>query len=67
LEIKSHGKSFQYRWKTDEANFSMPIDIIIGSKKIRLEASNDWKKSKEPISALEEIKVLTDKFYIKYN
>jgi aminopeptidase N len=67
LEIKSHGKSFQYRWKTDEANFSMPIDIIIGSKKIRLEASNDWKKSKEPIATLEEIKVLTDKFYIKYN
>ena len=43
----------------------MPIDIEIGSKKIRLEPSNDWKKSKEPISSLEEIKVLTDKFYIK--
>jgi len=67
LEIKSQGKSFQYRWKTDEPNFNMPIDIIIGSKKIRLEASNDWKKSKEPITTLEEIKVLTDKFYIKYN
>ncbi|MFY8069395.1 MAG: M1 family metallopeptidase [Flavobacterium sp.] len=67
LEIKSQGKSFQYRWKTDEPNFNMPIDIIIGSKKIRLEASNDWKKSKEPITKLEEIKVLTDKFYIKYN
>jgi hypothetical protein len=35
------------------------------SKKIRLEPSNDWKQSKEPISSLEEIKVLTDKFYIK--
>jgi hypothetical protein len=45
----------------------MPIDIIIGSKKIRLQASNEWKKSKEPIASLEEIKVLTDKFYIKYN
>jgi aminopeptidase N len=65
LEIKAQGTSFQYRWKTDEANFSMPIDIEIGSKKIRLEPSNDWKKSKEPISSLEEIKVLTDKFYIK--
>jgi aminopeptidase N len=67
LEIKAQGKSFQYRWKTDEPNFSMPIDIIIGSKKIRLQPSNEWKKSKEPITSLEEIKVLTDKFYIKYN
>ena len=67
LEIKLQGKSFQYRWKTDEQNFSMPIDIIIGSKKIRLQPSNDWKKHKEPITSLEEIKVLTDKFYVKYN
>ncbi|WP_396138372.1 M1 family metallopeptidase [Flavobacterium sp.] len=67
LEIKTQGKSFQYRWKTDEPNFIMPIDIIIGSKKIRLQASNEWKKSKEPIASLEEIKVLTDKFYVKYN
>ena len=67
LEIKAQGTSFQYRWKTDEQNFSMPIDIIIGSKKIRLQPSNDWKKHKEPITSLEEIKVLTDKFYVKYN
>lgn len=65
LEIKEQGTSFQYRWVTEEPNFKMPIDIEIGSKKIRLEPSNDWKKSKEPISSLEEIKVLTDKFYIK--
>lgn len=65
LEIKAQGTSFQYRWVTEEPNFKMPIDIEIGSKKIRLEPSNDWKKSKEPISSLEEIKVLTDKFYIK--
>ena len=65
LEIKTQGTSFQYRWVTEESNFNMPIDIEIGSKKIRLEPSNDWKKSKEPISSLEEIKVLTDKFYIK--
>jgi hypothetical protein len=45
----------------------MPIDIIIGSNKIRLQPSNDWKKNKEPITSLEEIKVLTDKFYVKYN
>ena len=65
LEIKAQGTSFQYRWVTEEPNFNMPIDIEIGSKKIRLEPSNDWKKSNEPISSLEEIKVLTDKFYIK--
>ena len=67
LEIKAQGKSFQYRWVTEEPNFNMPIDIVISGKKIRLHASNDWKKSKEPISTLEEIKVLTDKFYIKTN
>ena len=65
LEIKTQGKSFQYRWVTEEPNFNMPIDIEIASKKIRLEPSNDWKQSKEPISSLDEIKVLTDKFYIK--
>lgn len=67
LEIKAQGTSFQYRWVTEESNFNMPIDIEIGSKKIRLKPSNDWKKSKETISSLEEIKVLTDKFYVKYN
>ena len=56
LEIKTQSTSFQYRWVTEEPNFNMPIDIEIGSKKIRLEPSND---------SLEEIKELTDKFYIK--
>ena len=67
LEIKGYKNRFQYRWKTDEPNFEMPVDIMIGDKKVRLNATNEWKKAGEVIASFEDLKVLTDQFYIKAN
>ena len=65
LEIKPYKKSFQYRWKTDEINFEIPVDVVIGAKLVRLNGTNQWTKSNEKISKLDVIQVLTDRFYIK--
>ena len=67
LEIKGYKNRFQYGWKTDEPNFEMPVDIMIGGKKVRLNATNEWKKAGEVIASFEDLKVLTDQFYIKAN
>lgn len=67
LEIKGYKNRFQYRWKTNVTGFNMPVDIIIGDKKIRLAPTNEWKKAGEVINSVNDIKVLTDKFYIKFN
>ena len=45
----------------------MPIDIQIGTKKIRLQPTNEWQKSTESITSIKDITVFTNKFYIKYN
>ena len=65
LEIKPYKKSFQYRWVTDEQNFEMPVDVLIDDKLVRLTGTNKWTKSHEKLSKFENLKVLTDKFYIK--
>ena len=65
LEIKPYKKSFQYRWKTDEINFEIPVDVVIGTKLVRLNGTNQWTKSNEKITKLDAIQVLTDRFYIK--
>ena len=67
LEIKAYKKRFQYRWVTDEPNFEMPIDIMIGDKKIRLNPTNEWQKAGELITNYNDIKVLTNQFYIQSN
>jgi hypothetical protein len=45
----------------------MPIDVIFGTKKVRLNATNEWKKSDEKIATIEDVKVLTTQFYVKVN
>jgi aminopeptidase N len=67
LEIKAYKKRFQYRWITDVANFEMPVDLLIGDRKIRLNASNEWQKAGEVITNFNDIKVLTNHFFIKVN
>jgi aminopeptidase N len=67
LEIQANNNSFQYRWTTDEPNFNMPIDIQIGTKKIRLKPSNEWQNAADSITSLNDIAVFTNHFYITYN
>jgi aminopeptidase N len=67
LEIKGYKNRFQYRWKTDEPNFEMPVDITINGRKVRLNATNEWKKAGEIITNFDDLRVLTNQFYIKVN
>jgi len=64
LQLKQNGKDLEYRWQTDEPNFEMPVDVVIGRKTIRLKATNKWKKEKVTISSLNDVEVATNKFYI---
>jgi aminopeptidase N len=64
LVIKKNKKNFEYRWKTMEPNFNMPVDIVINKKEMRLYPSNVFQKSKVKIKDLNEVDVLTDEFFI---
>jgi len=64
LQLKQTGEELEYRWQTDEPNFEMPVDIIVGGKTIRLKATGKWKKEKVTIKALSDVDIATKKFYI---
>lgn len=65
LELRKNKKKVEYRWKTDEANFEMPVDIVLKDKKIRLHPTNNWKVSNFKVKTVNEISVLKDYFYIE--
>ena len=64
LELKRSKKGLEYRWKTNESNFAMPIDVIIHEKKLRLDGTNEWKLVPENINSDDEVTIMVDKFYI---
>ncbi|KOS04942.1 peptidase M1 [Flavobacterium akiainvivens] len=64
LQLKLNGKNLEYRWQTDEKDFEMPVEILIGDKTIRLKATNKWKKEKVTAASLTDVEVATKKFYI---
>ncbi|MFP9115119.1 M1 family metallopeptidase [Flavobacterium sp. RHBU_3] len=65
LQLKLEGTILQYRWVTDEPNFAMPIEISLGSKTLRLDATNDWKKETIQATSLSDVTVADKKFYVK--
>ena len=64
LQLKKEKGKLSYRWKTEEPNFSMPIDININNKLIRLLPSNTWNLSNIKIKEISEVEVLKNKFLI---
>ena len=64
LEIRKSKNKLQFRWKTDELNFLMPIDVKISDKTMRIKPSNSWKKSPFTIKNLDDVEVLTSKFLV---
>ncbi len=66
LEFQKNKNNIEYRWKTDEKNFEMPVDIILDDQEIRIAATNTWKKLNQKVKAIKDIKVNTRKFYVKY-
>ena len=66
LEFQTNNNAIEYRWKTDVTNFEMPVDIIINNKEIRILATNNWKKLNNEVKSPKNIKVNTNKFYVKF-
>jgi len=65
LELKLNKKKLKFQWKTDVTDFNMPIDIKLNGKEIRIEPTNNWKKSKFKIKSLNDIEVIDDEFFVK--
>jgi aminopeptidase N len=64
LEYKISKKYLEYRWKSDLENFSMPIDLQVKGKKIRVYPNSKWKKSKIKVSKTKDVEVLKNHFLV---
>lgn len=64
LEIRKNKKKLEYKWKTDVADFNMPIDLKLNNETIRIYPTNEFKKSKFKIRNIDDIEVLTNDFFI---
>ncbi len=65
LVIKQNKKKLEFRWKVMEANFTMPIDVKVNGKEMRINPTNEFQKSKFKIKTLDEVEVLKNEFYVK--
>ncbi|WP_395054351.1 M1 family metallopeptidase [Flavobacterium sp.] len=65
LVIKQNKKKLEFRWKTMETNFIMPIDVKINGKEMRINPTNEFQKSKFKIKTLDDVEVLKNEFYVK--
>jgi aminopeptidase N len=63
LETKHVENTLSYRWKTDVADFKLPIHLIINGKKVPISPTNNWKTLQ--VKANYKLLVPTDLFYIK--
>jgi aminopeptidase N len=52
----------RYRWTATQDGFSMPLDLQIGSRPVRIYPENDWKEM--PIGG--EVHWWDDQFYVRY-
>lgn len=64
LEYKINKKRLEYRWVSNETNFSMPIAIKINDKLIRIDSTTSWIKSSFKVKPTDKIEVMVDHFYI---
>ena len=46
LEYQFSEGNLEYRWNSAVNGFDMPVEVIIGSKAVKLEPTNNWKKMK---------------------
>jgi aminopeptidase N len=72
LEFRKTDAGIEFRWKTEEPNFEMPIDIEIKNKKVRLNGTGSWKKidgtvkASEMAKTIENAKKSKNNFYVKF-
>lgn len=66
LELTRDKKGIAYRWVTNEKNFSMPVDVLVKDKKVRLNPTNDWQILSEKVKSVSDVQPIKMKFFIKY-
>ena len=64
LELKIEKKQLIYNWKTDVANFTMPIDIKLKGQTIRLNPTNTAQSSEFKVKKMKDVEVLTTSFFV---
>lgn len=64
FEYKFRKKNLEFRWKTDVANFCMPIDLMLNGKKTRIYPITTWQKLKNKLAKPTDIEVLKNQFYV---
>lgn len=67
FEYRIRKGKLQFRWKTDESKFAMPVDVNIKNKKTRIYPTTEWTTSKFNIDSRQDVEVLTNDFYITVN
>lgn len=65
FEMRVVKNKLEYKWRNGTIeNFTMPVDITISDKKIRLNPTDSWQKLDIKIKKLDQVKVADDLFYI---
>jgi aminopeptidase N len=64
LDLKVVSGKLECRWSDVDADFNMPIDIVLDNKTIRINPKNDWSSTKIKIKDINEVQVLTNNFYV---
>ena len=64
LEMRVVKNKLEYKWNGNKDDFTMPVDITISDKKIRLNPTDSWQKLDIKIKKLDQVKVADDLFYI---
>lgn len=66
LELKINKNRLEYRWKTNETNFSMPIEIKINGQSTIIKPVSTWNKSKFKVKSSDKIEV-SNNYFVKTN
>jgi aminopeptidase N len=64
LVLRINKNKLEYRWESTEKNFTMPIDIKVNGKEIRIQPIKEWQFSKIIIKSLDEVEVFVNNFYV---
>ncbi len=64
-ENTDNGVSFKYRWRTDVADFDMPLTLNLPHDTIRIHPTTDWRKQHIDGVKRGQVHIATESFYIK--
>ncbi|HMI06410.1 MAG TPA: M1 family metallopeptidase [Flavobacterium sp.] len=64
FDVRMRKNKLEYRWQTDVADFTMPVDVMIKGNKIRLLPASEWKTSDIKIKKLSDVIFLKDNFFV---